>query len=495
MAGDESSRVAAMFRVLRALRNWNQRQLAEAVGIDPSRISAYERGEVGQPARELLERAAAVARISYAFLEQTVISAERLIASSGDRRAEGSITEAASQAVADHAGPSLAAFAELIAPRAGESEDEHFGAAKVDPVAEEESGSQAAVLWGQLAPLTSRQRRILVEDCREFRNASLWRRLCAESRKAASRSAREALDIATLAVRLSRLLPGSTASLTYREAIGTAFVGNARRVANDLPGADAAFARATAVVAGVGTADRNPADEARRLDLEASLRRNQRRFGEALTLLDRALTLAPAGSLRGWISLNRANAFEQAGDPEKALGALQEATESLNATAEPRLRWVLCFNRIAVRLRLGQAEQAEAELADLQALVTGAGSDLDLLRVRWLEGRVAEARGLAAEALAAFSEVRTAFAIRDLPADAALAALEEAALLLAAGRTGDVRRLVREMGPIFEALGLNGEVLASIRLFVDAVLRDTATAALARAAAEALAQRRPQNEG
>lgn len=82
-----------------------------------------------------------------------------------------------------------------------------------------------------------------------------------------------------------------------------------------------------------------------------------------------------------------------------------------------------------------------------------------------------------------------AFADRDLPLDAALVGLEEAALLLSEGRGAEVRSMVFEMRKTFESEQLHREAHVALKLFLDAAVQETATAALARQAARGLAKR------
>jgi hypothetical protein len=84
------------------------------------------------------------------------------------------------------------------------------------------------------------------------------------------------------------------------------------------------------------------------------------------------------------------------------------------------------------------------------------------------------------EAIELFSWVRDYFARKGGSYDTALVTLELASVYLEVGRAADVKRLVRELAPVFHAEGLHREALAAIRLFCSAVEQQTATAELAR---------------
>jgi hypothetical protein len=102
------------------------------------------------------------------------------------------------------------------------------------------------------------------------------------------------------------------------------------------------------------------------------------------------------------------------------------------------------------------------------------------LRLRWLEGRIDIGLGRTEKALAALSQVRTEFATRGIAYDAALVTLEGAVLYLQQGRIREVKTLVRQMTPIFQAQGVHREALAALKLFCEAAETESATVDLAR---------------
>jgi tetratricopeptide (TPR) repeat protein len=160
-----------------------------------------------------------------------------------------------------------------------------------------------------------------------------------------------------------------------------AHVGNALRVTGELTASDLVFAwvdelwcPATAAAIGVLDPGRVPA-------LEASLRRAQRRFPEALHLLDKALSICWKP---GWVLLNRAKTLEDMGDYAAALAALRQADELL-VDRSARDEFLLCLNRGVVFCHLGRFGEA-AELVPLvldQAETLG--NKLDEVRGLWLQ--------------------------------------------------------------------------------------------------------------
>jgi histidinol-phosphate/aromatic aminotransferase/cobyric acid decarboxylase-like protein len=121
---------------------------------------------------------------------------------------------------------------------------------------------------------------------------------------------------------------------------------------------------------------------------------------------------------------------------------------------------------------------------DVRGWAARTGNDLDILRVRWLEGRVAAGTGRREEAVAALEAVRAAFTSRTMAFDAALASLEVAMLLLEDRRTREVKALAEEMVWIFKGQGIHREALAAFNLFSEAARHEALTLDLVRRCTE-----------
>jgi tetratricopeptide (TPR) repeat protein len=107
---------------------------------------------------------------------------------------------------------------------------------------------------------------------------------------------------------------------------------------------------------------------------------------------------------------------------------------------------------------------------------------LQLLKLRWLEGRVAAGLGQTEQAVAALEEVRQAFTKEKIAYSAALVSLNLALLYLQQGRTAEVRALAEEMIWIFQEKKIRREALAALTLFCQAARQEAATVDLARTA-------------
>ena len=463
--------LARALRHLRILRGRSQGDLAREAGLDRSTIRRLETGALALT-RERLEGFVGLLRAKPGQVEMAIAFAATEDAPEGESPAGPSDPrDRAIERTLAHAGEEMRSLLERT------RRESDLAAAKAD----------AAQVWRVLAPLPHENRLALVEECPDFPTPALCRRLCDESVRAASRSAEDAVDLASLALRVADYLPESEGTVRCK-AFAHAFVANSQRVSNDFGAGDLSMARCRerfpyGVVDSTGLFP-----ESRVLDLEASLRRDEGRFAEALPLLDRALALCTPDD-RGRVLIKQAATFELCGEPEKALAALQEALPKIAHSEDgPRLQWLSRCNEVKILLALDRPQEADAALPRLRLLGAERGDRLSFLRLRWLEACVTAALGGTKEGLVQMSAVRESFASISLPVDAVAVGLYEAEILLRDGRTARVRNLIAEMRPILSALNLKLEGLAALRLFVEAAEHDAATVEMARAAARALCQ-------
>jgi tetratricopeptide (TPR) repeat protein len=242
-----------------------------------------------------------------------------------------------------------------------------------------------------------------------------------------------------------------------------------------LPAADEAFARSGELWRAGSSNGPELLDEGRLLDLEASLRRAQRRLPEALALLDRALAVGKKQS-KARILIKKAKTLEEMGDYEGALSALRRADPLVGGAEDPRLVLCVRFNLLETLCLTGRFAEAEPLLPVVRELAVRLGNELDLVRLRWLEARLAAGFGRTEESLEALRWVRSEFAARGIAYDTALVTLELAALLAEEGRTREVKDLARHTAPLFQAQGVHREALAALTVFRSAAEQETLTA-------------------
>lgn len=335
-------------------------------------------------------------------------------------------------------------------------------------------------LWKRLKRHPRADRLYLVAAVRAFRHWSLGEALCEQSRRAAGNRADAAVELAELALKVGEHADLDPAGRARLQGYAWAFIGNARRVGGDLPSAEEAFVKSDALwKEGEGAAG-PPLDVARLWDLKASLRREQGRCEESLTLLDRALAVASCTGATARLLIKKALAFERQGDLVSAVVTFNEAEPDLAAEKEPRqaFSWVMGFARVL--LELERVDEAAALLPRAQALALQLGNELDALRTRWMEARLAEAQGDRPAAITALDGLAAAFLRHKMPFDAALALLEQAVLYLEDGHTVKVKHLTRQLAPVFAAQQVPQEALANLRLFYEAAQHETLTLASAR---------------
>jgi tetratricopeptide (TPR) repeat protein len=317
---------------------------------------------------------------------------------------------------------------------------------------------------------------VVVRVAEEFQDWALCEAVCEESTRAASRKVEEAAALAWLAREIADRVRGPEGWRSRMRGYAAAHEANVLRVSGELRAAEIAFEQATRLwLSGADPA--GLLDPGRLPDLEASLRRDQRRFAEALTLLDAAMAV---GRRPERVLTNKGFTLEVMGEYERAVETLLQAEPLLDREGEPRLWYHQRFNLAVNHCHLGRYAEAVELARQVRALATGLGDATFLIRVTWLEGRIAAGLGRPEEALRLLEEARRRFAAEKMSYDVALALLEEAVLLLAAGRTAEVKALARELTQVLESKGVHREALAALRLFQEAVEREEATAELAR---------------
>jgi tetratricopeptide (TPR) repeat protein len=343
------------------------------------------------------------------------------------------------------------------------------------PYEVEPDRAEARDAWVRLREVETLQELALaVRVVREHHRWSLIELLCDESERAASQDAGRARDLAFAAVRIARHLRVREDWRRRLLGFAVAHLANALRVAGDLGRAERTLAAAKRLWA-AGQDPDELLDPGRILDLEASLRRGQRRFEECLSLLEQAAAVTHRPE---HLQLKLAFTLEVMGEYHRVLEILTEVAPRIKHHPEARLRTVHRFNLAVALAHVGRHRTAVRLLPGLRRMV--AGDELDRIRTQWLEGRLAAGLGQTGTALKALAESRGCFARLGMHYDVALSLLETAALLLERGELAEVQKLAGELVPVFKQNGVHDEALKALRLFDEAVARQAATAELAR---------------
>jgi tetratricopeptide (TPR) repeat protein len=216
------------------------------------------------------------------------------------------------------------------------------------------------------------------------------------------------------------------------------------------------------------------------LSLVASMRRDQRRLGEALVALDEGLEIDRWGETPALL-LGKARTLIELGEFEASIDQLRLAGTFVEGEAEPRRPYVIESLWVLNLCHLGRYGEAAKRLPRLRQLARG--NRLDELRADWQAGTVAAGQGRQDEALAVLHRVRGEFIALRNAYDAALVTLELAEMQAALGNTAEVKKLARESAPIFMDQRVHREArrALALALFRQAAEEERITGELLRA--------------
>jgi transcriptional regulator with XRE-family HTH domain len=472
---DEARDLGLTILLLCELCGMSRRELSRRTGIDKGIINDYIKGRV-KPFPKTLKRLAAAFEVDPLLFEQLtpLCRAARLAYESAVRQGEmvalplGEVEMGLEGKIAGAALHAMAPFLQELLQL------DH------DPTPCAEDRLWAAAQWSRLELIPpeaqSRDQALIVDILLgDERSWALAERFCLASTTAAADRADEALRLARLAMRIAEHVPGKDWRLRLLGWVEP-FEANALRVGGDLPASAQALAHADEMwEQGAAGAPSGLLDEARRLDLKASLLMYYGRFEEVHLLLAEALKGSRTDHARARLLLKQATALEIAGRYEEALEVLRQAKPLIDATREPRLLFAYSFNSTVNLLHLDRYGEAEPLLPLVEAL-TDPGNELDGVRLRWLQGRTWAGLGRRAEAVAALTEVREYFLSEEIAYDFAVVSVELGTLDLEQGHTRPVQELARRMVWIFKGQGVHKEALEALALFCHAAKEETAQA-------------------
>lgn len=349
----------------------------------------------------------------------------------------------------------------------------------------EQERAEAGQLLSELIRHPPARRELLVRNSARFRRRMLAERLVEESHATASSAPAQSVDLAHLAVIVGEAVgeDGALGAETRNSLAAKTWsqLGNAWRVAGDLPGAERAIARALELLDAPGGS--TLLDRARVLDQLASLRKDQRRFDEAVELLDRVGVIYRKLGQRSLLARTlrqKAVVFGEAGQVETEIALYERALALIDQQEEPWAFLVARHNLIWALAESGRCREAFALLFHTRPLYLKHGDRPTLLRMRWLEGTIALGLTRHDQAEAAFREVRTEFLAMGLDFDAALASLNLAEVYARQGRASEVRVLAEEVLAVFTSRQIHREAMAALAVFAEAARREKAQAGLVR---------------
>jgi len=332
--------------------------------------------------------------------------------------------------------------------------------------------ADAPGLLAELVNRTAEQREILLRNSRRFRTWGLFERAAQQGMEASVQDPSRGEELGRLALRVADFLDNQFYRpnlLADARARAWACIANARRVHSDLAGADEAFKHAWQDLK-KGTGDL--LERALMMDLQASLKRDQRRFAEAFKLLRRAFSLFfdlgerhRAG--RSLVSLSIL--LNQTGAPLKAADLTRQALQLIDPESEPRLLLSARHNLVFYLASASCFLDAQGAYREARTLYRRFPDAWTQNRRRWVKGKIARGLGQTKEAEALFLAARDGFMAEDIPYDTALVSLELALLYAEQGRAAELKRLAAELVPIFASRQIHREALAALAFLQGAV--------------------------
>ena len=448
-----------MMRHFRAASGLKQEEFSDEASIDRGTLALYETGE-HLPGPDALERGAAAARLTREYGDEVLQLDEthrRKRLRPGRSPAE--LFAELHETVERHLRQTWRRLLGLE-PRSGPPREEDRALAREQ--------------LPHLAKLTPGQRAALVRRGREYHAWALVIEAGESASELASQDSEAAGRMGRLAREFADLVEGLEGWSKAIRSHALAYEANTLRHPGNLKAARALFEEAKRL-AKDSSDPYGLLDPGRLFELEASLCRAERRPKDALRLLDKVIAVGrcPVRAL-----IKKGFTLEVMGDYGRAIEALRVAEPKV--AGDTRLSYMRLYNLAVCLTDVGEFEEANAHLQEVRELASERGDVVELIRVTGLEGRIQVGLGRRAAGRFHLEQALAQFAERGMAYDVALLTLEVARLLLEEGRTAEVKALAPKLALAFASEDVHAEAEKALRLFEEAVERETATAELAR---------------
>jgi tetratricopeptide (TPR) repeat protein len=331
---------------------------------------------------------------------------------------------------------------------------------------------QAVAFLDELVAHQPSTRALLLANSPRFHTWGVYESLLERSWQLRGTAPTEAHELARLALELSNHLSTDYYSVELIEdlrARAWSYIGNLRRIASDLDSSEKAF-QLSYLHLKRGTCE--PFERAMFLDLKASLRRAQRRFGEAIGLLKRAVSifLRQGDQHRAGKSLvSLSLVHDYAGEPGEAITVLQEALRQIDPSQDERLLMSAWHNLIWYHCSLSRYIEAQGLYRKARPLYTKyEAAGFGNLRL-WAKGKIELGLGQSDSAEELFLSARTGFLKQGIPYEAAMVSMDLAILYAEQCRSSELKQLAAEMLPIFSSLRIQREALAALMFLKQAL--------------------------
>ena len=342
---------------------------------------------------------------------------------------------------------------------------------------------EAPRLMAELFAYGPREREILARNAGRFQTLAVCELVIETSFEERFRDSGRAVELAELGLLLAQQLDGERYGRSVvqdLQARGWAYLGNARRMAFDLAGAEEALAQAERL-AETGSAD--PLEEAKILDLRASLLADQGHFEQAAELLEVVIDIYDGlreSHRKGRAMIGKGVFLGYGGWPEEAIRVIRRGLALIDWDGEPRLVLMARHNLAWFLNECGRSEEALEQLQRFRHAYAEFEDPWTRLRLSWLAGRIAAGLDRFQEAEEKLSEVRCRLLDGGCGYDAALVTLDLANLYLRGDRRAEVKRLGGEMFTLFLTKDIHHHAASALAVFQQAAEVDQATPRLVR---------------
>jgi tetratricopeptide (TPR) repeat protein len=321
-------------------------------------------------------------------------------------------------------------------------------------------------LLAELAPLSAEEQARRVAEESRFAYPAFIKHLIDASHAVRYQDAAQMQQLANqarlAAEACTARMAGSEPKLADLRAQAWRQYGNSLRVLGRLWEAEEALAASLKYLE-AGT--RDPLLRARFCNQLSSLRMFQSRFDEAIDMAEEAGQIyAELGEIHLLASaeVQKAIACLHAGEAEEAVGILNHAIPLIEGERDPQLLLAACHNLVRCYIDLGRPEQALSIYFETRNLYKRFDDPLIRLKVAWHEGQLLRDMGHLRAAEGILLQTRQGFVERNLLHEAALISLDLSAVYVRLQAEQELQQTIAETVPIFRALGVDREVLASL---------------------------------